>query len=75
MRILSIFHYLSYARWIFLVWAMFLLVQVFLHPSLYALSNTGLCIFLVGLFLGFMGFGDVDGKTVAKALNRTKVKS
>ncbi len=60
MKILDIFHYLSYAKWIFLVWAMFLMAQVFLHPGLYALSNTGLCVFLVGLFLGFMGFGDIE---------------
>jgi len=60
MKIINIFHYLSHARWIFFVWAMFLMVQAFLHPGLYALSNTGLCIFLVGLFLGFTGFGDIE---------------
>ncbi len=36
------------------------MVQAFLRPDVYALSNTGLSIFLVGLFLGFTGFGDTE---------------
>lgn len=60
MKIINIFHYLSHARWIFLIWALFLMVQAFYHPNLYALSNTGLAIFLAGLFLGFLGFSDIE---------------
>lgn len=60
MKIINIFHYISHARWIFLIWAVYLMVQIFIHPYLYALSNTGLAIFLVGLFLGFWGFSDIE---------------
>jgi hypothetical protein len=60
MKIINIFHYISHARWIFLIWMLFLLVQIFINPIHYALSNTGLVVFLAGLFLGFLGFSDIE---------------
>lgn len=60
MKIISIFHYLSHARWIFLIWSMFLMVSEYFHPSSHFLSNVGLAIFLAGLFLGFWGFSDIE---------------
>jgi|WetSurMetagenome_2_1015567.scaffolds.fasta_scaffold144654_2 hypothetical protein len=75
MKILNIFHYLSYARWIFFIWSMFLVVQAFLHPSLYALSNTGLAVFLMGLFLGFWGFSDIEKLSKRDKKNFAEPKS
>lgn len=60
MKIINIFHYLSHARWIFLIWALFLMVAEYFHPSSHFLSNIGLSIFLAGLFLGFEGFSDIE---------------
>jgi archaellum biogenesis protein FlaJ (TadC family) len=60
MKAIKIFHYLSYCAWIFLAWGIILMVQAFLHPQRYALANTGLAVFLMGLFLGFLGFGDIE---------------
>jgi len=60
MNTIRAFHYLSHCRWIFFVWALYLMAQAFLDPRQYALSNTGLAVFLMGLFLGFLGFGDIE---------------
>jgi hypothetical protein len=60
MNVIKIFHYLSHARWIFFLWSLLLMVQAFLNPGHYALANTGLAVFLMGLFLGFLGFGDIE---------------
>jgi hypothetical protein len=60
MNVIKIFHRLSQARWIFFLWALYLMVQAFLNSGRYALANTGLAVFLMGLFLGFLGFGDIE---------------
>lgn len=60
MKTIRIFHVLSYARWIFFVWSVTLMVQAFRDPARYALANTGLAVFLMGLFLGFLGFSDIQ---------------
>lgn len=60
MKTIKAFHCLSHARWIFFVWAIYLMAQAFLHPVRYALANTGLAVFLMGLFLGFLGFSDIE---------------
>ncbi|MCX6564917.1 MAG: hypothetical protein NTW38_00585 [Candidatus Aminicenantes bacterium] len=60
MKIINIFHYLSHARWIFFIWAMFLIFTEYFNPSPHFLSNVGLAIFLMGLFLGFWGFSDIE---------------
>lgn len=60
MKELKLFHVLSHAKWIFLAWTVFLIVQAVLAPGSYALHNTGLAVFLAGLFLGFDGFSDIE---------------
>ncbi|HOW45071.1 MAG TPA: hypothetical protein PK919_07860 [Candidatus Aminicenantes bacterium] len=59
MKTIKIFHALSHVRWVFFAWALYLMVQAFRHPARYALANTGLAVFLMGLFLGFLGFSDI----------------
>jgi hypothetical protein len=59
MNPIKIFHALSHARWFFFAWALYLMVQAFRHPARYALANTGLAVFLMGLFLGFLGVSDI----------------
>ena len=60
MKTIRIFHVLSHARWVFFVWSVYLMIQVFRDPNRYALANTGLAVFLMGLFLGFLGFSDIQ---------------
>lgn len=60
MKTIRIFHVLSHARWVFFVWSVYLMIQVFRDPARYALANTGLAVFLMGLFLGFLGFSDIQ---------------
>jgi hypothetical protein len=60
MKIIDIFHYISHVKWIFFFWALFLLIRIFIHPGAYVLSDTGLVVFLMGLFLGFFGFNDIE---------------
>ena len=60
MKTIRIFHALSHVRWVFFVWSIYLMVQAFRHPARYALANTGLAVFLMGLYLGFLGFSDIQ---------------
>ncbi len=60
MKTIRVFHVLSHVRWVFFVWSVYLMVQAFRHPARYALANTGLAVFLMGLFLGFLGFSDIQ---------------
>lgn len=59
MKTIRVFHVLSHVRWVFFAWALYLMVQAFRYPARYALANTGLAVFLMGLFLGFLGFSDI----------------
>jgi len=74
MKIINFFHYLSHARWIFFIWSMFLVFSEYLHPSPHFLSNVGLAVFLMGLFLGFWGFIDIEklSKTEKKEFSNPK---
>lgn len=60
MKTIKIFHALSHARWIFFFWAIYLMIQALAHPARFVLANTGLAVFLMGLFLGFLGFSDIE---------------
>ena len=75
MKIINIFHYLSHAKWIFFIWAMFLIVSEYFHPTSHFLSNVGLSIFLMGLFLGFWGFSDIEKLSKKEKKNFANSKS
>ena len=75
MKELKLFHLLSHAKWIFLVWIMFLIVQAVLDPGSHALHNTGLAVFLAGLFLGFDGFSDIEKLSKRDIKNFSNLKS
>ena len=36
MKTIRIFHVLSHARWVFFVWSVYLMIQVFRDPTVYS---------------------------------------
>lgn len=60
MKINSLLHNISYLKWLFLLWAVVLILYAFIRLPDNILSITGTIIFLIGIYLGLDSLSDIS---------------
>lgn len=71
----KIFHYLSYTKWIFLIWGMLVAFPEFFNRTENLISNIGMGVFLCGISVGIGSLSDSSklSKSNIRLFNKPKM--